>query len=137
MEEKQKSIRELDMNIKRLNELSETIDNDILKITAERFDIETQVKILQQNKKRLQEKMNHYNKRIDDEKKLFKKVEYESGNLKNNIKELETTSATTLKFLEEKKKENDSLQVHKKSLEEEQHIFVGQLVKKGLEEKNM
>lgn len=81
--------------------------------------------------------MNHYNKRIDDEKKLFKKVEYESGNLKNNIKELETTSATTLKFLEEKKKENDSLQVHKKSLEEEQHIFVGQLVKKGLEEKNM
>lgn len=34
------------MNIKRLNELSETIDNDILKITAERFDIETQVKIL-------------------------------------------------------------------------------------------
>lgn len=125
------------MNIKRLNELSETIDNDILKITAERFDIETQVKILQQNKKRLQEKMNHYNKRIDDEKKLFKKVEYESGNLKNNIKELETTSATTLKFLEEKKKENDSLQVHKKSLEEEQHIFVGQLVKKGLEEKNM
>jgi hypothetical protein len=34
--------------------------------------------------------MNHYNKRIDDEKKTFKKVEYESGNLKNNIKELET-----------------------------------------------
>jgi hypothetical protein len=41
MEDKTKSIRELDMNIKRLNELSETIDNDILKITAERFDIET------------------------------------------------------------------------------------------------
>lgn len=29
------------MNIKRLNELSETIDNDILKITADRFDIDS------------------------------------------------------------------------------------------------
>ena len=34
--------------------------------------------------------MNHFNKRIDDEKKLFKKIEYENNNLKNNIKELDT-----------------------------------------------
>jgi hypothetical protein len=34
--------------------------------------------------------MNHYNKRIDDEKKLFKKTEYENNNLINNVKELET-----------------------------------------------
>lgn len=39
--------------------------------------------------------------------------------------------------MEEKKKENDSLQGYKKNLEEEQQIFVGQLVKKGLEDKNM
>lgn len=53
--------------------------------------------------------MNHYNKRIDDEKKLFKKIEYENNNLKNNIKEFETTNATTIKFLDEKKKENEAL----------------------------
>ena len=37
------------MNIKRLNELSETIDNDILKITADRFDIDSQMKVLDLN----------------------------------------------------------------------------------------
>jgi hypothetical protein len=34
--------------------------------------------------------MNHLNKRIDDEKKLFKKTEYENNNLNNTIKELDT-----------------------------------------------
>ena len=81
--------------------------------------------------------MNHFNKRIDDEKKLFKKIEYENNNLKNNVKELETQIATTQKYLDEKHKENDSLQVYKENLDEEQKIFIGQLVKKGLEEKNM
>lgn len=69
--------------------------------------------------------MNHYNKRIDDEKKLFKKTEYENNNLANNIKELETQTATTNKFLDEKKKENETIVVHKKNLDEEQQIFVG------------
>lgn len=34
--------------------------------------------------------MNHFNKRIDDEKKLYKKIEYENNNIVNNIKEMET-----------------------------------------------
>lgn len=34
--------------------------------------------------------MNHLNKRIDDEKKNYKKTDYENNNLLNNIKELET-----------------------------------------------
>lgn len=34
--------------------------------------------------------MNHFNKRIDDEKKNFKKIEYENNNVINHIKELET-----------------------------------------------
>lgn len=34
-------------------------------------------------------------------------------------------------------KENEVIQSNKKNLDEEQQIFVGQLVKKGLEEKNM
>ena len=44
---------------------------------------------------------------------------------------------TTKKFEEEKKKESESLQVYKKNLDEDQQIFVGQLVKKGLDDKNM
>ena len=85
-----------------------------------RVQIETDTTSLQQAKKREQEKMNHSNKRTDDEKKSFKKVEYENKNLINNIKELETQLATTSKFIEEKRKENDALQVHKRNLEEEQ-----------------
>ncbi len=137
MEEKQKTIRELELNIKKLKELSANIKEDILRATEDRFEIESQMKVLEQNKKRQQEKMNHYNKRIDDEKKLFKKTEYEDNNLINNVKELETQIASTSKFVEEKRKENDVIQVNKKNLDEEQQIFVGQLVKKGLEEKNM
>jgi hypothetical protein len=64
--------------------------------------------------------MNHLNKRIDDEKKMYKKIEYENNNLINNVKEMETQIATTHKFVDEKKKENDSLQGYKKNLEEEQ-----------------
>ena len=45
------------------------------------------------------------NKRIDDEKKTYKKIEYENNNLVNNVKEMETQIATTYKFVEEKKKE--------------------------------
>jgi hypothetical protein len=40
-------------------------------------------------------------------------------------------------LLKEKKKEMEGLADHKNALDDEQKIFVGQLVKKGLEEKNM
>lgn len=40
-------------------------------------------------------------------------------------------------MLKEKKKEMDGLGGHKVALEEEQKIFLGQLVKKALEDKNM
>ena len=47
----------------------------------------------------------------------------------------ETTVVANL--LKEKKKEMEGLSGHRVSLDDEQKIFVGQLVKKGLEEKNM
>jgi chromosome segregation ATPase len=90
MGDKEVKVKELETNIKRLRELSETIDKEIFRITEERVVIETQIKVLESNKKRQQEKINHYNKRIDDEKKMFKKIEYENNNLVNNVKELET-----------------------------------------------
>lgn len=137
MQDKEVKIKELDTNIKRLRELSDTINKEIFRITEGRVVIETQIKVLESSKKRQQERINHFNKRIDDEKKMFKKIEYENNNLINNIKELDTQIATTHKFLEEKRKEAEQLLIYKKNLEEEQQIFVGQLVKKGLEEKNM
>lgn len=78
------------MNIKRLTELTSTIGKEIFKITEERVVIDNQTKAYEANRKREQEKINHYNKRIDDEKKLYKKIEYENINLVNNIKEFDT-----------------------------------------------
>lgn len=90
MDEKQVKIKELETNIKRFMEMSRNIKDDILKVTADRIDIESQIKVLESTKKRYQEKANHLNKRIDDEKKMYKKIEYENNNLVNNIKEMET-----------------------------------------------
>lgn len=109
MDEKQSKVKELESNIKRLKEMSHNIKEDILRATAERCDIDSSIKVLDASKKRHQEKMNHLNKRIDDEKKMYKKIEYENNNLKNNIKELDTQIATTSKFVDEKKKENDQI----------------------------
>lgn len=53
------------------------------------------------------------------------------------IKELETTLGSTMKFIEEKKKDVKSQVQYKKNIQEENQLFVGQLVKKGLEEKNL
>jgi hypothetical protein len=52
MVDKESKIKELDMNIKRLAELSQTIDKEILKITEDRVTIETQIKTYESNKKR-------------------------------------------------------------------------------------
>lgn len=52
MSDKEVKIKELDTNIKRLKELSETIDKEIFRITEERVVIETNIKTLESNKKR-------------------------------------------------------------------------------------
>jgi len=135
--EKEVKKKELVTGNNRLEELQRAINAENMRYTEERVQLETELKVVQSGKKDCQEKTNHFNKRIDDEKKAFKKTEYESANIANNIKELETQTATTGKFLEEKRREAEQLLVYKKNLEEEQQIFVGQLVKKGLEEKNM
>mgnify|MGYP000849073911 CR=1 FL=1 len=40
-------------------------------------------------------------------------------------------------MVEEKKKESEALEVQQKHLMDEQQIFIGQLVKKGLQDKTM
>jgi len=52
-----------------------------MRATEDKVSTETQLKTLEIQKKRLQESQNHYNKRIDDEKKSVKKYEYDTTNL--------------------------------------------------------
>ena len=52
MSDKEIKIKELDTNIKRLRELSDTINKEIFRITEGRVVIETQIKVLESGKKR-------------------------------------------------------------------------------------
>ncbi len=63
--------------------------------------------------------------------------EYENENIVNINKELETSIGGTMKFLEELDKDMQKYNASLKNLVEEQAIFVGQLVKKGLEDKTI
>jgi hypothetical protein len=65
------------------------------------------------------------------------KVESECKEYDNQVKAVEKEKTVVANLLKEKKKEQEGLGGHKTALDEEQKIFVGQLVKKGLEEKNM
>lgn len=61
-------------------EIRETKE-EILRSTGEQMQLGDSIKILQAEKKQLQERQNHYNKRVEDEKKLYKKIEHENTNL--------------------------------------------------------
>ena len=68
---------------------------------------------------------------------MRKKVENENNGICGNIKELETQLSGTVKLVEEKKRESENLEIQQKHLSEEQQIFIGTLVKKGLDDKKM
>lgn len=69
--------------------------------------------------------------------KLRKKFEHENEVIESNFKEQQTQLYGTTKMVEEKKKESEALEVQQKHLIDEQQIFIGQLVKKGLQDKTM
>lgn len=69
--------------------------------------------------------------------KLRKKFEHENEVIESNFKEQQTQLYGTTKMVEEKKKESEALEIQQKHLMDEQQIFIGQLVKKGLEDKTM
>ena len=50
---------------------------------------------------------------------------------------LENQLYGTTKEVEEKKRESEELELKQKQLMDEQQIFIGQLVKKGIEDKTM
>lgn len=76
-------------------------------------------------------------KQISEKLRQKLKVETEIKEFENQYQVTEKEHTVVSNLLKEKKKEMDSLGVHKSALDEEEKIFVGQLVKKGLEDKSM
>lgn len=77
------------------------------------------------------------NKEYDDAMKSIKKLENENIKIVNNYKELKTEKEVVEKLREEKEKQIKVLKKDKDKLTEEQHISVGLMVKKGLEDVDM
>jgi hypothetical protein len=50
--------------------------------------------------------MNHLNKQIEDQKKIYKRIEFSNSTSKSYLKEQDTMIGSTSKFIEEKKKES-------------------------------
>lgn len=65
------------------------------------------------------------------------KIETEIKEYEEQTQATEKEETVVANMLKEKRKEMDGLGGHKTALEEEQKIFMGQLVKKGMEERNM
>lgn len=74
----------------RIEEMQNNLKNENLWFAGEKVRLDTESKAIESSKKSQQEKTNHYNKRVDDEKKTFKKIEYDNDNIENNVKEFET-----------------------------------------------
>ena len=77
------------------------------------------------------------NKELDDTMKLIKKLENENIKIVNNYKEWKTEKEVIEKLRDEKEKQIKQLKKDKDKLTEEQHISVGLMVKKGLEDVEM
>ena len=69
--------------------------------------------------------------------KLTKKLEHENTGLNSHAKELKTQTEVMEKLAEEKKKAIKQLKKDQEKLQEEQHLSLGQIVKKALEDKTM
>ena len=65
------------------------------------------------------------------------KVEADCKEFEQQLAAMDKDCTVIGNLLKEKQKEMEGLSGHRGALDDEQKIFVGQLVKKGLEEKNM
>lgn len=65
------------------------------------------------------------------------KVEADCKEFEQQLADMEKDCTVIGNLLKEKQKEMEGLSGKRGALDDEQKIFVGQLVKKGLEEKNM
>ena len=89
------------------------------------------------SKKRVQKQLNRITLEIDKSMKEYKKLENDNTVIVSYNKEQQTKVEVMVKLAEEKKKQIKQLKKDQDKLIEEQHISVGQLVKKCMEEKNM
>ena len=97
-----------------------------------RVEQDLEIKSMEDQKKREQDKINAQSKKKEELKTLYKKVEKVAGILENHIKEFETEKASTYKTFEEYKSENVQQNKIKENLDDENALFISQIAKKEI-----
>ena len=88
-------------------------------------------------RRQTQDQVKKLKKEINKEHKEFKKKEYENVAIVEQTGNLKTQKQATQKFMDELLRDREKYQTTFNNLMEEQQIFCGQLVKKGLEDKGV
>lgn len=136
-QEKKKTTVDLD-NQKHQKDIDKiSLEKQKSSIESNRAELENNNSQLIKDRKLKQKEKSKLSKEIEEKKRMYKKYELQNANFINQKKELETQVGSTMKFIEEKRREVKIQGQRKKNIQEENQLFVGQLVKKGLEEKNM
>ena len=104
-------------------------------VHQENGTLEAEIKANKATRKRLETTKNQLNKKINDTESEQKSEKLANDTIAGHIKELETMLSATTKRKIEKDAQAKELERETKKLMDEQHIFVGQLVKKGLDDK--
>ena len=137
IDQKNKEMKELKREMNIITDSLKNLQMDNNKISEERTAIDTITASSISRKKTLQMNLNRHNKEINDATFERKKLLHTIQSIEGNVKEIQNQISGMTKQVEEKKRESEQLEIQQKHLMDEQQIFVGQLVKKGLDDKAM
>lgn len=133
--EKNDLLKKLENDINECDRYAQKVRHEKDKIEDENHKLEMDIKEHKKTKKLLDKKNTQYKRKIDEQMSEYKKLTMANQTIVGHIKELETMLSGTTKLKAEKEAQAKELERETKKLMDEQHIFVGQLVKKGLDDK--
>jgi len=137
VDEKKKQLRKMHDtqcdDLREIKELTEAVENIVSRDTlyrAQKQELETDIK-------RTTDDCKNLTKKINKEHKTFKNQEHLDMGIVDYNKELSNKIDGTNKLIEEQQKEHKNKKKQLEDLVEEQQLFVGKLVTKGLEDKTV
>jgi chromosome segregation ATPase len=132
--QKDEMIKEMDNKNKQKEELMNENMKKKKKTDDLRFDTKELLEHLSRERHKLNEKKNALSKKIELQKQEYARTDYQFKNHLGLIKEHDNKIGATSKMYEEKVKEKKSQDEYDTKIAEENHLFLGVLVSKRLEE---
>lgn len=102
-----------------------------------RESLKQEIEDFKQSKRGYNDETKNNKKRINECVNQIKKIEHEITSIDAVVSELNSKIDGDRKSIEELRKDKEKFEKTQNNLQEEQQIFIGQLVKKGIEDKNI